>query len=214
MELKNMDFLTWTQIGMAKVSKNGADLSKALGLHRSAGYKILSGERAILGAELPIISKLIEEPIPDSSQFTNFLRVKVGPNLCVGDWAEKSASDRRSILVPRDPEYPKKQHLAYLFKGDSMNKGAILDGDTVICIKADIKKNVVGKQVVIERKKGKLIEMSVRLAIIEDNQISLVCLSTNKSYKPLLIDQNGNSLEDGEQIKVLAFVRRVTRFVE
>lgn len=129
------------------------------------------------------------------------------------------ALDPARVSVPRDRRVPQATLKAYLVQGDSMVDAGILDGDTVIT--ADfmesglpLRDNMI---VVAQRTRdgGQTFELTVKRVKTYKDHIELVPCSSNPKYKPFVFknmhDDVGNM--DGEEVRVLGIVLRVTKEV-
>ena len=65
--MSEIDYAKWLSDGLNKPGKNAMGLANALEVHRSAIYKMISGERKINANELPIIAKYLEDLVPTGS---------------------------------------------------------------------------------------------------------------------------------------------------
>jgi SOS-response transcriptional repressor LexA len=217
-------YKSWVKAGVHKPGKSVIGLAKALSSHRGKNvhrgtiYKIIAGTREIHLDELAPIAKYIEEPIPMPQQTAivsgELITVPIEREVGVGMWLEAGVthgSDLGVITTPRDHIHPHAQHHAYLFRGDSMVHCGIIDGDVLICIKPHAEAEIDGCQVIVERNRSGVIEVSVRMAEVFKDRVEFKACCDNDTYKPIVVKHKGKQIE---AVNVLAIVRRVTRTVK
>lgn len=217
----------WIKRGVHKPGKSVPGLAQAITkalklpapMHRGTIYKMMAGTREVRADELSPIAEYIGEPIPIPTQspIGDFVTIPIEREVRPGIWAEAAALDSvnlGNIIAPRDDEFPREMHRAFLFRGDSMKSAGLLDGDIVICIEQE-GELASGKLVIIERSRGGLVEFSVRTANAYKDRIELV-----DDKNPPLIRRNTDKVAgrkikaDVESINIVAVVRRITRNVK
>lgn len=66
----NMDdaaYIAWIEAGLLKKGKSKGGLAAALNIHQSQITRLLSGDRRLQAAEVPLVAKYLEEPSPDET---------------------------------------------------------------------------------------------------------------------------------------------------
>lgn len=202
-------YQSWVKRGIAKPGKSAMGLAEVLGIGRTRVYKLIAGTNKIKPEMLLKISKYIEEPIP-KLDFESVAVIEIEREIGVGVWFERdteTASALGSIITPRDFEFPRAVHHAYLFKGDSMDREGIFDGNVILCIETDDELQN-GRLVVIERDRGGVIEVSARKVFMFKDRVEYRTSSNNETYAPIVVPNKGKS---GETVTILSVVRRTTR---
>jgi len=224
-------YAKWIKSGLEKQGKSAIGLAefltKALKLkkpmHRITVHKMTSGIRKVKSEELVPVSQYLEEPIPNvrAAQVlgSESMWIHIEREIGLGLWFEQGLpqlEDLGTIEAPHDIQFPDAKPIAYAFKGDSMVKGGILNGDIVICVQAPANYEAIeGQSVIIERSRAGLIELSARVVSkLPDRTEYRVC-SDNSSYKPVVVhhskkNKGGNGSEN-ETVRVVAIIRRTTR---
>lgn len=215
----------WLKEGLKKPGKSAvglaAALTKALKLEtrmtRQTVYKMTWGTRKIFSNELAAIAAYIEEPVPNmpvQGSLENLQTLRVEKEIAAGVWREQdelNSHDAETIVVPSDFEHPSAEHFAFRMKGECMISSGILNGDTLICI-APVEKITDGKQVVIQRTRSGLIEVSPRVVKIYKDRTEYLC----DGHRPVIVHTTGmkKRREEGETVKVVAIIRRMTRILK
>ena len=214
----------WIKKGIDKPGKSAVGLaafiSKALKLkkpmHRVTVYKMIAGTRSVYSEELAPISTYIEEPIPylpaiQTVQLMDVVSIQIEREIGVGLWFEPDIAKEPSrlgvVVVPRDVDFPESKAVAFICRGDSMIDAAILDGDVLVCIPPTDDANVEGRQVIIERNRAGLIELSPRMVSIYKDRIEYRSCSHAGNYKPIVVRKSGKKTD--ETVKVVAIIRQV-----
>lgn len=214
----------WIKQGVHKPGKSAPGLAQAITkalklespMHRGTIYKMIAGTREVKADELAPISEYIGEPIPlptpMQSVVGDFITVPIEREIRPGTWFEESGKPGGlgSIMTPRDHNYPHARHHAYLFRGDSMRKSGLLDGDIIICVSPDGDISD-GKLVVVERNRSGLVELSVRVVNSYKDRTEY----TDDGSAPLVRKTTGKRAKsDVENVNVVAVVRKITRNVK
>lgn len=213
-------YATWIKNGIAKPGKSAIGLAQAITkalklkkpMHRITIYKMISGKRSVYSEELAPIAAYIEEPIPNMpSAMADLISIPIAAEIGAGVWTERvDTGPLGAIVAPKDQTFPNSKAIAYAIKGDSMVNVGILEGDVVICIPPQDDEIEDGRQVVIERERSGLVELSARIVKKYKDRVEYVVASPNESrYKPCVVPNKGSS--KNETVKVVAIIRRVTR---
>lgn len=208
-------YINWIKKGVHKEDKSVIGLADALGVSRGTIYKILEAKRRIRADELPKIAAYIGESAPGVSRESSdaaLVSIPIERTIGVGIWFEdKGAKSYDTITVQRDSEFPKARHLAFKWRGDSMDAIYIIDGDILICLAVkDGTKPIDRQLVVIERNRDGVLEQSLKVVAIYEDRIEYRPMSNDPSYKPVVVHLKGR--KNGiETVKVIGLVRKVER---
>ena len=191
----------WIKRGVHKPEKSVPGLAKAITkalkletpMHRGTIYKMIAGTRDIRADELIPISAYFGEPVsmPIQSSVGELVTIPIECEIGVrpGSWSESgvvSPIDLGVIVTQRDSEFPTATHRAFLFRGDSMMKSGLLDGDVVVCIEP-VAGIADGGQVVIERTRAGLVELSVRVVNVYKDRTEYALSSDNEIYQAIVV---------------------------
>jgi hypothetical protein len=225
--IRNEIYRVWLKKGMQNpdLSKPGlADhLTKVLGLekpmHRGRAYKLMSGTLPFKTIELDAIAQYIEIPVPtDKGSMGSVVMVPFERTIGANIWFEQGTKDGTTghMATMRFGRYADDQHVAYLFKGDSMAHGGdIKDGDQILCTRYEGEVLHDGNRVVIERTRAGLVEVSARVITHHKDHISYDLCADNYSTKPLVVFSNKGkhaSVVVSDTVTIIGIVRMVTRY--
>lgn len=210
---KGIDKQGKSAVGLAAFITKTLKLSKPM--HRITIYKMIAGTRSVYSEELGPISIYIEEPIPNlpaihSVALPDVVVVPISREIGAGIWFEQDSphnSNLGTIVAPRDSDFPGAEPIAFICRGDSMMDAAILDGDIIVCIPLQDSKNVEGRQVVVERTRAGLVELSARMVSIYKDRVEYRSCCHTGNFKPIVV--NRNAKKNNESVRVVATIRRV-----
>lgn len=191
-------YLEWLKRGLKKKDKTHQGLAARMGVDRTAVTKMLQGKRKILADELQAIADYIEEPIPvtgggplgksgtklDDDQYAPLTAIASG-----GVWREAGGLSMLAATMESVRAYPDhrvaglKQHSVRI-EGTDCNK-LFAFGDIVIFVPFSAVRAAPreGDIVEIERRKGDLVETTIRRVHLEDGVIEFWPESTDPKWQ-------------------------------
>lgn len=132
--------------------------------------------------------------------------VSISGEVQAGHWVEEdsfSFQDTSYVPMSPNPQYSPESQTAFLVRGQSMNK-KVQDGDYVIAVWIDQTRDAIDNDiVVIRRRRGQLVETSLKRLRIIDGHPKLFPESTDpKHQKPLDLGDP----ENGDCVEIIARV--------
>jgi len=208
----------WLKRVMAERQLSQAALGRILGIERQQVYRVLKGARRLTSDELLKIAKELNVELPASHQpkAPEIRYIKVVGEVAAGVWHDVTYQDFAEFEIPYayEPKWPPEAVKALIVRGESVNRKA-QDGDKIAILMYEYAPRTFreGDYVVAERRRGDLIECTVKLVKgSERTGWELWPDSTDPRYQePLRLGEH-----DGEVVRVTAFVldfiRAGTRF--
>lgn len=206
-----------------------------MGISRSQFIKLERGERGMTARTINLAAKafgvapstILDDASSDEIQNTELVLApsRVVPVPVVGTVEagtfraveDISQEEPEFVLAAQDPQYPSARISAFDVAGDSMNAlkpRPIFPGDRVIGINFEDLENRVpirdGMVVVVERLRdgGHIREWSVKQVELYEDRIEFHPRSTNRKHQPIIV-QRDLEADDGQEVSILAIVRRV-----
>lgn len=223
----------WLKDRLRDLKKTQAGLAEALGLARSAGTKLITGERRIASHEVPIVARYLEWPaarvlglISDPSGFTPNVEEDarpLAPVRVIGqveagvfrDALELPYDDQFSIEVPISSAYRSLPRIGLIVRGPSMNRvypeGTILIVVSVIHLGESFDPRS-GQRVIVQRRNKEGCEATVKeLVIDEDGQAWLWPRSHHPEFQqpwrvPDHHDGDGTVDDDNDGLRITGLV--------
>ena len=220
----------WLHDGLTKAGKTKGGLAKALKLRASGVTDLLQDRRLLRADEVPLAAAYLDVDVPPELRApkeavdplvtkgrakTIIEPVFIKGEVAGGVWAEPTLEFTPVPTdVARDTKWPAEAVYALRVRGNSINRQA-RDGDLVLCLDvwAAPRKYRNGDWVIVERKRGGLIETTIkRVAHAYNGEWMLEPDSDDKAFQDLIPLEGGE--EDTIQVRafVLDFIRQGTRF--
>ncbi|MCO6407320.1 LexA family protein [Hoeflea alexandrii] len=132
--------------------------------------------------------------------------VPVTGEVQAGHWVEEesfSFHDNSYVPMSPDPQYPPDAQMAFLVRGNSMNR-VVQDGDYVIAVRTGHSRDAVENDIVVVRRRiGELAETSLKRLRFVDGAWQLFPDSTDPKFqKPVYL----GSIENGDSVEIIARV--------
>ncbi|RVU14936.1 LexA family protein [Methylobacterium oryzihabitans] len=197
----------WLRNGLETSGFSMAEASRQLGIPRDAISKVLKQERELSALELARLATILGIAPPQSliNAMQPAFYITVVGEAQAGLWRDMSQDYFAGYSIPAmiEPPYKPQDLFAILIGGPSINLRA-KDGDHVIVLKYEAAPRGIrdGDWVVVERTKGELRELTIR--VVKSNKsggLDFHFCSDDSRYDAF-ISQN---LAPGETVKVLGF---------
>ncbi len=178
------------------------------------------GPRVADTSMLEYTAKPIVEEIVQSAQ-----QIPLGPKMAMvggmvaaGTWMEAEMFDDEQPFdpVPCDTQiFPDFPQIAYKITGNSVDKLGILNGDIVLAIDYDELKlqPKTGDIVIVERKRGGLIERTCKQIEIKPDRWEFWPRSSDPRWQPIIIHPGNGDGEIDEEVTVVARVIAIHRSI-
>jgi SOS-response transcriptional repressor LexA len=175
----------WLRLGLRQPGKTGRGLAAFLGLDPAAVSRMVAGERQIKADEIPRMAEYLGLPPPGGVFSTS--KVRVIGIIAAGIWREPE-----TMISPSEHEIPvlddsSEQEKYALQVADASISPVIPKGAFAICVPYWNHRQELhdGDLVHIERKKGNLVETTVRKLIRNSHGFQLVPESDQPGYAPI-----------------------------
>lgn len=203
----------WIAEALDKPGKSRTGLAKAMGIHPSGVTALMQGTRQLKLHEAQKAAAYLEVSLPSSLlpavQELPISYVEITGEAAGGVWAEPGLRYRREVTsIPAEAGWPVDAIFALRVRGDSINRKA-QDGDLVVCLDLTAAPRSPRPKdwVILERKRGGLIETSVKLVREQDGQVILSSFSDDPSF----CETFSLTAVDGEELRIAAYVLRFVR---
>lgn len=200
---------------MAEKGYNMKSLSLKAGLGDSAVHKILSRSGDPQISTVKAISKALEVSIDELvfNVVTPAISVKltfVAGDVAAGVWMESDAwDDQKYEPIPVLPSrYPGIEQKAWHVSGDSMDALGITDGSFVVTVDYWVVRRspTDGDIVVVERRRGGLIERTCKEVAVRAGEYELRPRSSDPRHKPIVVRSGNRDGDDGTEIEIVGLV--------
>jgi transcriptional regulator with XRE-family HTH domain len=197
---------TWLRASLASVKMSQAELGRRLGLTADQISRTLKGERTLSADEMLRAARAmgVIPPLQVPESFLNIRYVRVIGEVAAGVFSDMNVSSFGGfeIPIPVDPKWPEGTVVAYVVRGESINKRAA-DGDYVVTLKVEAAPRSCrdGDWIIAERVRGDLCEYTVKRVCIVNGKTSLCPESDDPKFVPYNLGQDGEYM-----VRVLAFV--------
>lgn len=171
--------LDWIRRGLEKPGKTRTGLAAALGRKPSAVTSLLGGHRQLKATEVPVIAAYLGVAPPVDSALAEqngiILTLSITGEVAAGVWRESGLPyDAEKADVAVSTRWPPEAMLLLRVRGQHINRRA-RDGDLILCLKTEAapRSPMAGDWVLVERRQGSLVEVSVK-RIVSDGPVKLM----------------------------------------
>jgi SOS-response transcriptional repressor LexA len=209
---------------MAEKGYNMKSLSLKAGLGESAVHKILSRSGDPQISTVKAIAKALEVTIDQLvfnvvSTSTSVKLTPVVGDVAAGVWMETDVwDDEKYEQIPILPSrYPGIDQKAWHVSGDSMDMLGISDDSFIVTVDywAVRTSPTDGDVVVVERRRGGLVERTCKEVSVRTGEYELRPQSSDPRYQPIIVRPGNRNGDDGTEIEIIGLVvgsyRRIGR---
>lgn len=207
-----------------------SELARRVGMRQQSIGSIEKGDVTRPG-KLPEIARVLKRPLsyfledvqndhpvetglPLVNDKFPILTLTVVGDTAAGVWMEQDAWDTEKYapIACVLTKYANLPHRAYHVSGSSMDAAGIPDGSFVVTVDYwAVRANLTdGDIVVVERRRGSLIERTCKAVSISGQEVEFVPRSTDPKHKPIAVPADGTE-PDGTEIEVVGLVVNMTR---
>jgi hypothetical protein len=216
------DYRDWLEKGLNKPGNDVAKVARALGKHHSVVYKLLDGNRKFHIDELPKIASAIDEPIPVHAETIlpvrprKYVTMKLSGVISAGTFAvPKSAGSADPVVMFRDKQFPKANHMAFGVTGKQLEDQKIFEGDRLHCIDFEAEgvfQNLPDRAlIVVERTRNGTRERAIKIAVKSEKDLAGQEKRAINIAKVHRDSGDGIAVRTTGTLRILSVVRMVSR---